>query len=292
MRKIALNLDDIRDIVSESVFKAIQEINRPDVNDINITNIDYNILKKIVIDYRLIPTSTSYGDELSMGGLLKEAYGHSVPPDEAMLKLSNKYSIPSALFKKVEHHHNIYVYLITCLIGENDKLIEDDMDKLGYYLSNVGDTVFVNGNKFHVLQFEPYSQYQEDETENIIKNNEYLYHWTPEYALNDILKNGLIPDCKNDLLKFPPRVYLILDNVTDDYKDILGYQLFTHNKNPNNDGNYILLKIDISKLNNDNKFYYDPNSSIGIYTEDKINIEAIEPIKKLNFKNFGKYGKY
>ena len=53
MRKIALNLDDIRDIVSESVFKAIQEINRPDVNDINITNIDYNILKKIVIDYRL-----------------------------------------------------------------------------------------------------------------------------------------------------------------------------------------------------------------------------------------------
>ena len=98
--------------------------------------------------------------------------------------------------------------------------------------------------------------------------------------------------CKNDLLKFPPRVYLILNNVTDDYKDILGYQLFTHNKNPNNDGNYILLKIDISKLNNDNKFYYDPNSSIGIYTEDKINIEAIEPIKKLNFKNFGKYGKY
>ena len=89
MKKITLNLDDIRDIVSESVFKTIQEISSPNVNDINIFNIDYNILKKIVIDYRLIPTSTSYGDELSMGGLLKEAYGHSVPPDEAILKLSN-----------------------------------------------------------------------------------------------------------------------------------------------------------------------------------------------------------
>ena len=50
MKKITLNLDDIRNIVSESVFKTIQEINRPNVNDINISNIDYNILKKIVID--------------------------------------------------------------------------------------------------------------------------------------------------------------------------------------------------------------------------------------------------
>ena len=49
MIKITLNLDDIRDIVSESVFKTIQEISGPNINDINISNIDYNILKDIDI---------------------------------------------------------------------------------------------------------------------------------------------------------------------------------------------------------------------------------------------------
>ena len=56
----------------------------------------------------------------------------------------------------------------------------------------------------------------------------------------------------------------------------LGQSLCFKNKNPNNDGKYVLLKINIENLDDNIRFFYDPNSQIGIYTEQTIPNNAID----------------
>lgn len=51
-----------------------------------------------------------------------------------------------------------------------------------------------------------------------------------------------------------------------------------------NDGTYFLLSIKLDKLQDNVRFYYDPNSSIGIFTEDAIPKEAIDIKTKFKFQ--------
>ena len=118
-------------------------------------------------------------------------------PDIVSKNITQKYNLPSQFVIKKEHFHKICVYVITAVIGINDKLIEDDMKKMGYFLSKKSDVVEVQDMRFQILQFEPLSQMQEDITNDVKSNFTRLYHWTPSYNVDDILRNGLIPSSKN-----------------------------------------------------------------------------------------------
>ena len=63
-----------------------------------------------------------------------------------------------------------------------------------------------------------------------------------------------------------PSSPIIGDNVEDKEIFELGQELCIYNNNEKNDGTYFLLSIELNKLQNDVRFYYDPNSSIGIFT--------------------------
>lgn len=259
----------IKQIIKEAIDKVLSQ------PVVDIRKIDINILRRAYKDYRIYNASKAYGHPLYSPATIQEAVFDIVPPDEVIEEITKKYDLPQELSFKQEHYNKIYVYFITACCGVNEKLIEQDMNKLGYFLSRREDTVKVEDMAFTTLQFEPTSQMQTDETENILNKFSILYHWTPESNVTKIMHDGLLPQHKNVYFNFPPRTYLISPEASE--KDVmqLGQELCTNNHNAS-DGNYVLLKIETRPLKGtDVKFYLDPNSNIGIYSEQPIPPEVI-----------------
>lgn len=271
-------MERLEKLIYETLKKALRE---DFSKTIDVSEIDFDILKKAYFDLRLTPTLTVYGDRLS-NIPIKEEYGDILPPDEVIMNIVRKYGLPLEMTRKVEAYNKIYVYVITAAIGINDKIIEKDMNRMGYFLGFRQPPQTVRGLTFQVLQFEPYSQMQEDETEEINKNNDFLYHWTPLYNLNGIIEKGLLPNNSNGIFSYPPRIYFIEGNEDISYVEKLGEQLCLTNNNPKNDGQYALLKIYLEGLE-DVSFYYDSNTDSGVYTEQKIPNRNIQYVKTYNF---------
>ena len=281
---IRLTEEDLKEIIKESVKKVLNENNMLD-DDIDITKIPIEVLKQGYFDYKLVPVTSYYGDVLHEPSTIKEAVGDILPPDTVVKNILNKYNLPPQFVIKREHFHKIFVYAITALIGDNDKLIEEDMKKMGYFLSKRGNVIEIQGMRFQILQFEPSSQLQEDITDMVKSKFDILYHWTPSFCVDGILREGLIPSNKNSVFNYLPRTYLMEGNSTDAQRLYLGRLLCSANNDPNNNGQYALMVIDIEDLDDSIRFYYDPNSEIGIYTEqpiskDRIKVSEIVQLKK------------
>lgn len=282
-KKITLKESELKNIIQKSVKKNLNE--NLTANDIDISLMDINILKSIYRDLRLNPHINVFGNILSDIPYIKENIDDIIEPDEVVNKLNRKYNFPANVVAKREAFNKIYIYIITACVGINDKVIEDDMLKMGYFLGYRGKTVNIDEMSFQVLQFEPMSQLQTDETNNIKTKCNFLYHWTPKYNLENILNNGLIPSSKNSIYNYPNRIYLIRGDANITLVKLTGYQIFGTNNSELNDGEYVLLKIKIRELPENIHFFYDSNSELGVYTEDVIPKEYIEVLDFVNFKN-------
>lgn len=266
-------------IISKEIFSHV-------FNEIfkYINSLDISILKQEYKDIRLIPLSVCFDNKLYNNSQIKEAYGTILEPDDVVEKIRSKYNIRPDFISKREHYNNIFVYVLVANVGENLKLIEQDMNKLGYFLS-YKDGRIVNNMDFQLMQFEPNSSLQKEISEEIKNMYDFLYHWTPKYNLENILKNGLIPNHKNEMFTYPPRIYLIKgaenDEMFQNYLQALGQELCFKNNNRKNNGLYSLLKININDINI--KMFYDPNSEMGIYTEENIEPNYIEHINDVRF---------
>ena len=289
MKKHVIRLaeSDLYRMIKESVQTILQNNDNEDdfdINSIDISDIDIEILKQSYIDLRLVPTRISYDDPLSKFHIVNESEGDIMPPDNVVNAIIQKYHLNSHLVVKVEASNKIYIYIITACIGNNEKLIEDDMKKMGYFLGIRGQVQNIQGMLFRTLQFEPYSQMQNDETTNIKQVYNHLYHWTPEYHLNNILQNGLIPSHQNKVFNYPQRIYLMKGDCDLFQMKDLGQQLCFVNTDQRNNGKYVLLRIDLSNIGDDVHFYYDPNSKIGIYTEQAISPTSIKVVNEFTFQ--------
>lgn len=277
-----ISKEKIGKIIREAINSLLKEQKKL-AFDIDITKIPIDDLRRGYVDYRLIPYQTRYGDILQSPTPMMETVGDVYPPDEALEKIMKKYEIPSSFGSIKEGFNKIYVYLVVAIIGENDKKIEEDMKKLGYFLGVKGDKTVIEGMIFQVLQFEPMTQIQKDDTLEIKEKYGVLYHWTPEYNIDEILEHGLIPKSENQKFNYPPRIYLIKGDAKRNELLSLGSQLSMMNQNENNNGVYGLLSVDISNLDDNIKLYYGPNSDIGIFCENPIQKENIKLITKANF---------
>lgn len=272
--------------MSENIKNNLSEVDNTDdaKNDgIDITKIDIETLRNAYRDLRFVPTSTAYGDVLSEHQQIREAFGDILEPDDAIKRLLQKYGLPQQFARKVEHYHKIYIYVIIAKVGENDKIIENDMMKMGYFLSFRKAPIYANGMVFQQLQFEPTSQLQDDVTEEIKSKYDYLYHWTPVYNINGIREKGLIPSHKNEKFDYPPRTYLMAGDSDESQMKGVGQSICFANNNPSNNGMYALLSIDIENIDDRIRFYYDPNSAIGIYTEQTIPSDRVRIIQSIQF---------
>lgn len=140
-------------IISEDI---LTEEDRDEYLDLfDLTQYDIKDLKQAYRDYRLTPYITVFGDVLSDDPCLAENISGVLPSHTAVHKIAQKYILPSSFVIKRDAHNQLYIDIIIGKIGVNDKLIADDMQKMGYILSTTREPQEFNGMLFQVLQFEP-----------------------------------------------------------------------------------------------------------------------------------------
>ena len=275
---ITLTETELKELIKESIREVF---GKPDGDDlciekygIDISNVGINVLRDAYKDLRLHKIPASF-DRLTFPIAIKEAYGDILQPDEVVKRIVRKYGYSTDLVKKVEMYHQVAVYVVVAKMGENVELIKEDMERMGYFLGFIGKPVTIEGMEFVELKFEPYCQMRDDRTDAIKSNNKFLYHWTPAYNLESVRANGLVPSHKNQYFNYPPRIYLIEESFSEGEIIGLGQSLCLSNKDSRNEGAYVLLAIDTTKLGESIRLFYDPNSVVGVYTEQAIPITAI-----------------
>ena len=184
-------------------------------------------------------------------------------------------------------------------IERNREMLIKAMSFYGYSLSEENAAANVNQKAdapWKILTFIP--DFQEYVTERIIKENDYLFHISPARFKEKILKRGLCPQSKNSKYNYPPRIYMSQHmrfanqtGTTHVFTKKTGEELALalHSVKPDNEKKwteYIIYRIDISKLKENIRFSYDDDFfPLGIFTADNINPEALEIWDEIDIKN-------
>ena len=136
------------------------EVRTTNVEGIDISLIDVDILRQAYRDLLLTPVWVSYDNILSLPIPINTLCGDILPPDSAIKKIIQKYILNEQLVIKTGANHNVNIYIIVALIGDNIKLIKNDMGRMGYSMRHMGEAIDIQGMKFVQLQFEPYKPKQ------------------------------------------------------------------------------------------------------------------------------------
>lgn len=259
-----------KDIEFEEVYNFFRE----KLSKLNKKDLKYFYIR----DYKKTPNLSNFGKKPT----ITEGFNDILPIEDAIEKIRYKYSIPEDSFISREGFNGIRMYIIIADIGENVISLEDDMRKMGYFVCSKRE-MDINGDLFQLIQFEPLKSIMDNKTDYIKKYYKVLYHWTPAYNVENIMIQGLTPQNQNDYFSYPPRIYLTTESDLDIYGALykLGQELCLMNNNPKNDGYYCLLEVELDNLNID--LFFDPNSPIGVYTEDRIPKENIKILGKTQF---------
>ena len=135
------------------------------------------------------------------------------------------------------------------------------------------------------IQYEPRHQ---NFINDMVQNEEYIYHLTPTNKVEKIIKYGLTPKTNNKLFKYPERIYFFLHKPSEEdclclmrqfYKQEL-VKVKEDKKYVPYNGGYTLLAIDTEQIKTVN-FSYDPNAFDAIFTTDNISPNAIEIISQI-----------
>ena len=181
--------------------------------------------------------------------------------------INNKFNFYKNLFQLI----NNLGYFISYYINLDTKEYISDNNILIQNIIKLNKILFAFNKKFDI----------EDES-----NNKFYYHVTSKTYINKILKNGLIPKSKNINAFYSDRIYLT--NNINTAKDFIKQKrnLYIHNNTYFIDiNNWIIIKIDISKMNKI-KIMKDPYYNInGFYTLDNIPKYAFIEIEEIHYKN-------
>ena len=186
---------------------------------------------------------------------------------------------------KVPNEQNGGYNIMTVIpnIGQNIENINKAMNFCGYHFSATVNRKHLNNVEYVFNQYE--AKNTENSTDYIRKHERYLFHLTPSYNKEKIIKNGFSPKCKNEFLKFPSRVYFIrASKVTKN--DIVEFAkiLDEHNHSKGNNHIYTVFMVDLNKIPKDVKFSIDNNYIHGVMTSDNITPESIVQSGTINLK--------
>ena len=164
--------------------------------------------------------------------------------------------------------------------NKNKELLDKYLVPSGYFCYGIyNDSYESEDGKYAFDTFVYEKKFDNDVTNSIFKYKRELYHITLNAYVDKILRQGLKPkdsEWINDLFPAKDRIYFFLNDVTNTvFKNPEIYFFDKENKNTYNTG-YTLLKIDVSKLNKNIKFYSDPRQNNSVFTYDSINPEAIK----------------
>lgn len=191
--------------------------------------------------------------------------------------------------EKRKNHNHCDVILLVIPKDSYDllKSIALSMEKsCGWFLAC---QLKINVQNMEAWQFE---KKQDNDVTSEVHQSQYLFHYAPTSRIQKILHVGLVPqrttwnafvlDDKHTFeddrgqhygWKTVQRVYAFVDKPQDSFEKMN----FSQEKDVFTDS-YTLLRIDISKIRNDMKFYSDPRAVNAVYSLENIPPSAIECI--------------
>ena len=278
----------IRKVVKEEINKYVAQTSKSNKLDLNkvfdLSKISDEELRSQYYDISLVHAVSGYGSPLFKGDgktYITENDGRVTDASKVKSELKAKYGFQEWQIVIIERGHDIQICVCIADFKQGVDEIVNDFRQMGYFLSHTQLKFDSLQQKWRQMQFEPI--YQVDESNEILSNGD-LYHLTPAYNIRNILANGLQPKSENGMFDYPNRIFMFIGNTPIQKIQDLGYQLFKVNSNPNNDGMYILLKIDSQKLRNGYSLHYDPNYEYGAFTENAIPSNFISIYTTMKFK--------
>lgn len=203
--------------------------------------------------------------------------------DDIIKAIYDKFDLEELQFFKCRSSNDLWDYCFVAPYEEDFSEVVKAMEEMDYYMAQKNIKV-IQGEKYNILFFE-YLHYP-DITDEVKEKYEYLYHWAPDYRKESIIEKGLIP-IQSDYpatYKYPPRVFLWKgDSPYEEKMFPYGRRLCGRDRDPNNDGNWTLYKIDIKKLPDNVRFYWDPTYDWHVDTDQGIPYSAMIPWKEVKF---------
>jgi len=275
---VGLNKNDIRKIVESKLKKLITKSKYFDID--NLSNNELNWIKS---NLEGICQSSCFGGPFMEidGNIIAEQAKVTMSPEDVRSEMIKKFRLKEYQIIITTYANHIRIVILTSINQKNVRLIIKAMDACGWSIATRRPVRNDKGEMFMELSFDPI--FQNDES-TIIRSAKFLYHWIPYYHFDSIITNGLEPRSENDLFEYPPKIHILKGNIPSDEVYNIGKSLCMVNNKEQNDGRYVLLSIDLSKVPNDVEFYYDPRYEYGCYAKKKIDAQALNPIYGYNFK--------
>lgn len=243
--------------------------------DFDLGDISIKQVKKQFIDFlEIITIPPTYGDPLlktCKEKRLNEGIEKTFDIDIVQKSIKKKYELEDWQFLIKESENNIKVALVVPHINKNEQQVIEDMISLGYYECEQWEVVR-NNLIYTVIRFDP--RFPKDIT-HLVREMNIIKHLTPKYNFEFIRRNGFIPQHKNELFKYPPRLHFIKENTSNENIIFLGEQLCINNNDLHNTGEYVLLTLDVSLIPTNVKFIGDSCYEYGVCTENSILFDAV-----------------
>lgn len=285
-RIIKITEDNLRSIIIEKIQKILgvtDNMISQDVFEIfKLHNVSPEEFNEQYVDLIGEITLSGYGGNFmgtQGGGILCVESTTTLSVEDTKAQIQKKFRLKDWQFATSKGANGIELFVLIPSIFKNTRLIQKAMYACGWSLGTK-ELTRINNRRWWKMSFDPMFQ------ENVIseiKKYTFLFHWTPQYNVESILKNGLQPRSENSAYQYPNRVHLLKPNITQYEALNIGQQLCSMNDNSKNNGEYVLLGISTKRLSDDMEIYYDPRYDGGYYTKTSIPPDAIQVLDTHTF---------
>lgn len=229
---------------------------------------------------RLNKISGNFLERYVFGGkekALVEGLVKTFPIETAKKHFINYLGMDESQFIIDENNGVKMAYIVIPNVADNIKIVEKGMEFYGYYLAKVTD---VSGKISNIVElaFEPKHQ---DFCNNEVRKMKYLYHVTPSYRIEKIMKNGLCPRHDNNNVYFPERIYLLSEKSLENEIKTLSYNLNIFLNKEKQTKEYAVLTIDTNLIPANVNFRKDGNYERGFWTTENIPPSCIVNVKNI-----------
>ena len=266
------------ELINKAVKDSLEKFLKTQKNRNNNIRIKGKVpdMSKYIFTYDSIDTNRI--DE----GLIK-----TYPPQKTKDYVIRKYDLDDNQVQIQPIDNGIMTTEFICIIVpksiDNNTIgsIKHDMKTCGYFLNRPQKQI--ENTPYIGLVFEP--KFSKDISDIVREKYKYLYHSAPKIYLESIKEKGLVPKSKNSLFLYPDRTFLMTGdwltntqvNALKNIQDVRSRN--ANRKNPKERMEYILIKLQVSKLPPDIKLYCDPMTQDAIFTYDNIPPNAIIDIR-------------
>lgn len=252
------------------------------MNEIKLNKIVKSIINKSSYEHTMRHRPYLTTEEMVANGVINEGLIKTNPKDFVINYIVNHYS------NELDGFYDEDGQLIMSIKKGHpaiDKIVKN-MDCFGWFLSVHTDDEYQK--ECDVLIFEQKHQ-DKYTTQDIRGAYDYLFHVTPEYNKDRILKNGFTPKCKNSMFNYPDRIYFWGNRVSQEQLERMACQFWNKNHSKGKTDNYVMFVLDTSKIN-DVMFQMDDNCwPHAFFTTENVTNQAIIDMQILNIPKLMNY---